>query len=174
MATTTAAAAAAAKTTTVAAAAASGAASGVTGTIAGANFGLCVPTMKFESGIANRGPEFTFQLIDPLAAKGQQEALNPSALNPPSATFAITTNKLFPDIITNRICDQLINVCQANAAAHTLCKNVQAQVLALGTRNKSTADFWNTAMGFPGTITNPDGGPAEPPAKKRMARAFQA
>ncbi|KAJ9603979.1 hypothetical protein H2200_011501 [Cladophialophora chaetospira] len=96
----------------------------------------------------------TMKFEDPLVALGQQEALN-------------------PNIITNRICDQLINVCSANDAAHTLCKTVQAQVLALGTRDKSTADFWNTQLGFEGTVTNPDGGNAEPPAKMRVVRSYR-
>ncbi|OCL06429.1 hypothetical protein AOQ84DRAFT_378619 [Glonium stellatum] len=113
-------------------------------TIQGLDFGLCVPTMKFEGGLGGRpATEFTFQLIDPLAGKGQEEALN-------------------PNIITNRICDQLTNVCEANAAAKTACTAAKAQISALGTRDKSTADAWNTALGFAGTITNPDGGPAEP------------
>lgn len=82
-----------------------------------------------------------------------------------------TNNALLLDIITNRICDQLINVCAANDAAHTLCLDVKAQILALGTRDKTTADTWNTALGFPGTVTNPDGGAAEPPAKMRFVRS---
>ncbi|KIW70649.1 hypothetical protein PV04_02894 [Phialophora macrospora] len=148
-----------ASTTTTAAAAetTSAAPSGAveTSDVAGADFGLCVPTMKFEGGLGGRpATEFTFLPIDPLVAQGQQEALN-------------------PNIITNRICDQLTNVCEANDAAKALCKSVQAQILALGTRDKSTADTWNTALGFPGTVTNPDGGPAEPPAKMRMVRSYK-
>ncbi|EXJ62298.1 hypothetical protein A1O7_02732 [Cladophialophora yegresii CBS 114405] len=126
-----------------------------TSDVAGADFGLCVPTMKFEGGLGGRpATEFTFLPIDPLVAQGQQEALN-------------------PNIITNRICDQLTNVCEANDAAKTLCKSVQAQIQALGTRDKSTADTWNTALGFPGTVTNPDGGAAEPPAKMRVVRSYR-
>ncbi|OCK75527.1 hypothetical protein K432DRAFT_446651 [Lepidopterella palustris CBS 459.81] len=120
-------------------------------TIAGLDFGLCVPTMKFEGGLGGRpATEFTFQLIDKLAGAGQQEALN-------------------PNIITNRICDQLTNVCEANAAAKTACTAAKAQISALGTRDKSTADAWNTALGFAGTVTNPDGGPAEPAASASVA-----
>ncbi|KIW27674.1 uncharacterized protein PV07_07397 [Cladophialophora immunda] len=140
--------------TTTAAAATTGNAT-ETSTVSGADFGLCVPTMKFEGGLGGRpATEFTFLPIDPLCAQGQQEALN-------------------PNIITNRICDQLTNVCEANDAAKTLCRSVQAQIEALGTRDKSTADTWNTNLGFPGTITNPDGGPAEPPAKMRVVRSYR-
>lgn len=32
----------------------------------------------------------------------------------------------------------------------------------MGTRNKSTADTWNTLLGFGGALTNPDGGLSEP------------
>lgn len=118
-------------------------------TIAGLDFGLCVPTMKFEGGVNNRpATEFTFLPIDPLVAQGQQEALN-------------------PNIITNRICDQLTNVCNANDAAKAACRQAQANIQALGTRDKATADAWNTELGFAGTVTNPAGGPAEPPAAAR-------
>ncbi|KAJ9496468.1 hypothetical protein H2202_008131 [Exophiala xenobiotica] len=125
-------------------------------TVAGADFGLCVPTMKFEGGLGGRpATEFTFLPIDPLCAQGQQEALN-------------------PNIITNRICDQLTNVCEANDAAKSLCRDAQAQIQALGTRDKSTADIWNTLLGFEGAVTNPDGGADSPPAKMRMVRSYRA
>ncbi|KAK1781504.1 hypothetical protein QBC45DRAFT_430877 [Copromyces sp. CBS 386.78] len=102
-------------------------------TLAGADFGLCVPTMSFVGGRANRkATEFTFQAKDALVAKGQQEALN-------------------PNIITNRICDQLTNVCQANAAAKTACLDAKAQIQALGTRDAATAQKWNELLGFAGT-----------------------
>jgi hypothetical protein len=110
-------------------------------TIAGLDFGLCVPTMKFEAGLNGRKTtEFTFQAIDPLVNKGQEEALN-------------------PNIITNRICDQLTNVCNANAAAKAACQKAKTQISALGTRDVTTADAWNTALGFKGTNTNPDNAP---------------
>jgi hypothetical protein len=75
-----------------------------------------------------------------LVNKGQEEALN-------------------PNIITNRICDQLTNVCNANAAAKTACTAAKAQILALGTKDVTTADAWNTVLGFAGTNTNPDNAP---------------
>ncbi|KAK0713991.1 hypothetical protein B0T26DRAFT_649131 [Lasiosphaeria miniovina] len=107
-------------------------------TIAGLDFGLCAPTIKFEGGLGGRpATEFTFQAIDPLVSKGQQEALN-------------------PNIITNRICDQLTNVCEANAAAKAACLAAKAQILALGTRNADTANTWNTVLGFAGTDISPD------------------
>ncbi|KAK3484682.1 uncharacterized protein B0T23DRAFT_57446 [Neurospora hispaniola] len=102
-------------------------------TLAGADFGLCVPTMSFVGGRGNRkATEFTFLPKDPLVAKGQQEALN-------------------PNIITNRICDQLTNVCQANQAAKTACLDAKAQIQALGTKDASTAQKWNELLGFAGT-----------------------
>jgi hypothetical protein len=97
--------------------------------------------MKFEAGLDGRkDTEFTFQAIDPIVNKGQEEALN-------------------PNIITNRICDQLTNVCSANQAAKDACTAAKAQILALGTRDVTTADAWNTALGFAGTNTNPDNAP---------------
>jgi len=109
--------------------------------IAGLDFGTCTPTIKFEAGLNGRkATESTFQAIDPQVNKGQQEALN-------------------PNIITNRICDQLTNVCGANDAAKTACTAAKAQISALGTKDATTADAWNTALGFAGTNTNPDNAP---------------
>lgn len=94
------------------------------------DFGQCTPTMDFQLGRAGRkANEGTFLPTDPLVAKGQSDALN-------------------PNIITNRICDQLTNVCDANDAAKALCAQAQAQVQALGTKDASTADAFNAALGF--------------------------
>ncbi|KAI1775576.1 hypothetical protein F4818DRAFT_440857 [Hypoxylon cercidicola] len=97
---------------------------------AAADFGICTPTMSFELGREGRKPdEGTFLPEDPLVAEGQQDALNPS-------------------IIMNRICDQLTNVCEANDAAVAACEDAQAQTEALGTRDATTADAFNQALGF--------------------------
>jgi hypothetical protein len=97
--------------------------------------------MKFEAGLNGRKvTEFTFQAIDPVVNKGQQEALN-------------------PNIITNRICDQLTNVCGAAADAKAACLAAKAQIAALTVRDVTVADAWNTALGFAGTNTNPDNAP---------------
>ncbi|KAK4096372.1 hypothetical protein N658DRAFT_436242 [Parathielavia hyrcaniae] len=98
----------------------------------GLDFGSCVPTMKFVGGLNGRpATEFTFQAIDPQIAANQQEALN-------------------PNIITNRICDELTNICDANQAAKDACEDAQAQILALGTRDAQTAETWNELLGFAG------------------------
>lgn len=105
------------------------------------NFGLCVPTMKFEAGLDGRAAtESTFQAQDPLVNKGQEEALNPA-------------------IITNRIHDQLTNVCGANQAAKDAAAAAQTLIVGLGTRDASTAEAWNSALGFAGTNINPDNAP---------------
>lgn len=111
------------------------------------DFGSCDPTMSFEGGRNGRpgtfsspshssststnliitATEFTFQSNDPVIEANQQEALN-------------------PNIITNRICDELTNICNANAAAKTTCLDAKAQILALGTRDQSTADAWNALV----------------------------
>ncbi|KAG4432825.1 hypothetical protein IFR05_011690 [Cadophora sp. M221] len=97
---------------------------------AGVDFGDCTPTIDFQLGRAGRkATEGTFLPTDALVAKGQQDALN-------------------PNIITNRVCDQLTNVCGANNAAVTLCEDAQAQVAALGTKDASTAAAFNAALGF--------------------------
>ncbi|KAH6724279.1 hypothetical protein DL95DRAFT_445584 [Leptodontidium sp. 2 PMI_412] len=97
---------------------------------AGVDFGDCTPTIDFQLGRAGRkATEGTFLPTDALVAKGQQDALN-------------------PNIITNRVCDQLTNVCGANDAAVTLCEDAQAQVAALGTKDASTAAAFNAALGF--------------------------
>lgn len=77
-------------------------------------------------------------------------------LTPQLITLRHTYDSL--DIITNRICDQISTVCGANAPAKILCRESQAKIRALGTRDKSTADTWNTLVGFGGALTNPDGG----------------
>jgi hypothetical protein len=95
-----------------------------------ADFGACNPSIDFQLGRAGRKPdEGTFLPSDPLVAQGQQDALN-------------------PNIITNRVCDQLTNVCEANQAAKDLCEAAQAQVAAAGTRDASTAALFNSALGF--------------------------
>jgi hypothetical protein len=97
--------------------------------------------MKFEPGLDNRATtEFTFQAQDPLCNKGQEEALNPA-------------------IIANRIHDQLTNVCGANQAAKDAAAAAQTMITNLGTRDNTTADAWNTALGFAGTDLNPDKAP---------------
>ncbi|KAM0807703.1 putative Circumsporozoite protein [Seiridium cardinale] len=106
----------------------------------GLDFGTCTPTVKFEESLDGRkAGEFTFQAQDPVVNKGQEEALN-------------------PNIIFNRICDQLVNVCGAADDAHTACTTAQAS-LGGGAKNASTADAWNTALGFAGTNINPDNAP---------------
>ncbi|KAI0595556.1 hypothetical protein F4775DRAFT_367341 [Biscogniauxia sp. FL1348] len=119
----------------------------VTGTFAGfqasslgLDFGTCTPTVKFEESLNGRkAGEFTFQAQDPVVNKGQQEALN-------------------PNIIFNRICDQLRNVCGAADDAITACKAAQAD-LGSGAKDATTADAWNSALGFAGTNINPDNAP---------------
>lgn len=97
---------------------------------AAADFGQCTPTMSFELGRPGRkADEGTFLPTDPLVAEGQQDALNPS-------------------IIMNRICDQLTNVCEANEAAVAACEDAQASTEALGTKDATTADAFNAALGF--------------------------
>ncbi|KAI0457372.1 hypothetical protein F5B21DRAFT_92859 [Xylaria acuta] len=106
----------------------------------GLDFGTCTPTVKFEESLNGRkAGEFTFQAQDPVVNKGQQEALN-------------------PNIIFNRICDQLGNVCGAADDAIAACTDAQAS-LGSGAKDASTADAWNTALGFDGADINPDNAP---------------
>ncbi|PKS09938.1 hypothetical protein jhhlp_004561 [Lomentospora prolificans] len=71
------------------------------------DFGTCDPTIFFAGGLGGRpDTEFTFQSNEPTIAANQQEALN-------------------PDIIVNRICDDLNNICGANDAAITACRDAQ-------------------------------------------------
>ncbi|KAI1647082.1 uncharacterized protein F4817DRAFT_338394 [Daldinia loculata] len=108
----------------------------------GLDFGTCTPTVKFEESLNGRkAGEFTFQAQDPVVNKGQQEALN-------------------PNIIFNRICDQLVNVCNAAADAVTACRKAQAD-LGSGAKDASTANAWNEALGFAGVDINPDNAPQQ-------------
>lgn len=112
--------------------ASTGAATGAAATtnLAGADFGKCTPTMDLQLGRTGRkATEATFLPTDPLVAKGQQDALN-------------------PNIITNRICDQLTNVCEANQAAKDACASAKSLVSGLGTKDQTTADAFNQALGF--------------------------
>lgn len=98
--------------------------------LAGADFGKCTPTMDFQFGRPGRkATEGTFLPTDALVAQGQQDALN-------------------PNIITNRICDQLTNVCEANQAAKDACQSAKALVQGLTTKDQTTADAFNQALGF--------------------------
>lgn len=94
-------------------------------------FGTCSPGMSFEFGRPGRSAtEGTFLPTDPTVAKGQQDALN-------------------PNIITNAICNNLINDCGVTkgSAGETACLAAKAQIAALGTKDASTATAWNTALG---------------------------
>ncbi|CAG8980982.1 hypothetical protein HYALB_00011091 [Hymenoscyphus albidus] len=93
------------------------------------DFGTCNPQIKFEAGIASRGPEFTFQSVDPVISSKQTEAKD-------------------PNIITNRICDVLgqNGGCGASKEAVTACLDAKAKVKALGTKDQSAADAWNAAL----------------------------
>lgn len=93
-----------------------------------ADFGQCTPTIFRQGGLGGRpATEFTFQITDELARGGQQEALN-------------------PNIITNALCNQLTNVCGANAAAVAQCESAKAAVEAAGTRDDSTVTLFNGAI----------------------------
>ncbi|KAH9897543.1 hypothetical protein F4778DRAFT_239693 [Xylariomycetidae sp. FL2044] len=108
----------------------------------GLDFGTCTPTVKFEESLNGRkAGEFTFQAQDPVVNQGQQEALN----------F---------NIIFNRICDQLGNVCGAADDAIAACEAAQAD-LQDGPKDETTADAWNTALGFEGVDINPDNAPQD-------------
>ncbi|KAI1329205.1 hypothetical protein F5Y16DRAFT_397668 [Xylariaceae sp. FL0255] len=95
-------------------------------------FGSCTPTMDFQFGRPGRkATEGTFLPTDPTIAKGQEDALN-------------------PNIITNAICNQLVNVCGVDKASAGVaaCDAAKATVQSLGTKDASTADAFNSALGF--------------------------
>ena len=103
---------------------------GGAGANAAADFGTCDPSIDFQLGRPGRkADEGTFLPSDPVVAQGQQDALN-------------------PNIITNRVCDQLTNVCGANQAAKDACESAKALVAGLGTKDASTAQAFNDALGF--------------------------
>ncbi|RKF57976.1 hypothetical protein OnM2_070068 [Erysiphe neolycopersici] len=93
------------------------------------DYGSCNPAMDFKKGRGNRkATEGTFLPTDPKVAQGQQDALN-------------------PNIITNRICDQLTNVCGASEAAKKRCLDAKAKVSAANSKDESMADLFNKALG---------------------------
>lgn len=96
-----------------------------------AQFGTCNPAISFQFGRAGRkATEGTFEPVDPQLAKGQQDALN-------------------PNIITNAVCNGLINVCGVakGSAGETACLAAKATVAGLDTKDASTADAFNSALG---------------------------
>lgn len=102
--------------------------------VADADFGDCTPTIDFQLGRAEfnrKATEGTFFPTDDtlVAGSGQSDALN-------------------PNIITNFVCDQLVNVCGANQAAQDACADAQDVVAGLGTKDQTTADAFNQALGF--------------------------
>ncbi|CZR58827.1 uncharacterized protein PAC_08719 [Phialocephala subalpina] len=96
-----------------------------------AQFGSCNPAMSFAFGRPGRkATEGTFLPADATIAAGQQDALN-------------------PNIITNAICNQLINVCGVAkaSAGETSCLAAKAVVAGLTTKDQTTADAFNSALG---------------------------
>ncbi|EPQ62536.1 Bgt-1645 [Blumeria graminis f. sp. tritici] len=113
----------------------------VPSTIKDAQFGTCVPTMKFEAGLNGRKEtEFTFQAIDPKINAGQVEDLD-------------------PNVIAKRISSQVTSICGANQVAKDATAAGLIKIAGLGTKDSSTADAWNSALGFAKTDTNPDKAP---------------
>ena len=95
-------------------------------------FGACTPTMDFVLGRPGRkATEGTFLPTDPQVAKGQGDALN-------------------PNIITNAICNNLVNNCglKREDAGVKTCEAAKAKVAALGTKDASTAAAFNAALGL--------------------------
>ncbi|GJD02492.1 hypothetical protein ColKHC_11317 [Colletotrichum higginsianum] len=64
------------------------------------------------------------------------------------SNFTGQQDALNPNIIINRVCDQLTNVCEANDAAKKQCKDAQAQIQASGDRSAAVADTFNGLLGF--------------------------
>ncbi|KAJ2894797.1 hypothetical protein MKZ38_007226 [Zalerion maritima] len=103
-----------------------------TSSIAGLDFGLCIPTMDLLGGRNNRPvDELTFAPNDALLVTLQPEALDPL-------------------IIINFLCDALTNFCDANQAAKDACEAAQDDFEAIEdlARDASTAQDWNAALGF--------------------------
>jgi hypothetical protein len=94
-------------------------------------FGNCNPAMDFQLGRPGRkATEGTFLPVDPTVAKGQSDALN-------------------PNIITNAICNNLVNNCGVlkDSEGETTCLAAKAVVAGLTTRDATTADAFNNALG---------------------------
>jgi hypothetical protein len=98
---------------------------------AASQFGTCNPAISFELGRPGRkATQGTFLPVDPTIAKGQEDALS-------------------PNIITNAVCNQLINICGVakGSAGETACLAAKATVQGLGTKDATTADAFNQALG---------------------------
>ncbi|KAG0652214.1 hypothetical protein D0Z07_0839 [Hyphodiscus hymeniophilus] len=100
-------------------------------TAATTDFGSCSPAMDFQFGRPGRkATEGTFLPTDPTVAAGQGDALN-------------------PNIITNAICNNLINDCglTKDSPGEVACLAAKATIAALGTKDATTAAAWNAALG---------------------------
>ncbi|CAG8971992.1 hypothetical protein HYALB_00003330 [Hymenoscyphus albidus] len=97
----------------------------------GGDLGPCDPSMDFQLGRPGRKPDQgTFLPTDPKIKGGQQDALAPG-------------------IIMSHICNMLKDNqrgCLASKAGQEKCDKVKADVTALGTRDQTTADAWNSGL----------------------------
>ncbi|CAG8959597.1 hypothetical protein HYFRA_00001499 [Hymenoscyphus fraxineus] len=102
-----------------------------TGNAAGGDLGPCDPSMDFQLGRPGRKPDQgTFLPVDPKIKGGQQDALAPG-------------------IIMSHICNMLKDNqrgCLASKAGQEKCDKVKADVIALGTKDQTTADAWNQGL----------------------------
>lgn len=77
--------------------------------------------------------------------------------------YRILTN--CPGLIAAQICEALEGACEANDAAQALCRDAQAQIEAMGTRDHTTADNWNDIIASGATT------PAVTPELKRDVKS---
>lgn len=98
----------------------------------GLDFGKCTdPTIKFGGGFDGRlATEFTFLPTNSDGLFGGQQ----SALN--------------PNIITNFVCNNLVNRCSAGQDALDACAKAKASVAALNVRDATVVTLFNSALGF--------------------------
>lgn len=131
-----------------------------------------MPTIKFEGGLDGRSDnQGAFQAIDPQIAAGQQVRLHPFQTTHDENRLIqhSTQSSRDPKTITDAICTQVSSTaCGANDAAKGACESAKAQIAAQNDNDKSTADAWNTALGFAGTKTNPGGGRENPRHRRRL------
>ncbi|KAF2877762.1 hypothetical protein BDV95DRAFT_479579, partial [Massariosphaeria phaeospora] len=80
-------------------------------------------------------------VFGPTSDGRQEDAFEPSDI----ATFP-QGSALNIDIISNFICDQLVNACEADEAALATCETAAAA--ASGLEAQEAADAFNAALGF--------------------------
>lgn len=110
------------------------------------NFGSCsVPEIKFAAGFDGRR-ETSFEPVD----KGNISPFPPTIRNVRLTSIAVSYNHGSAqniDIITQFMCDQLVNTCKADATAQSTCARAKSAADGAPPKTGKQADAFNAVFG---------------------------